>query len=236
MSAKLIVYLLLIFLLQNSGECSQASLSLNHEEISECVNCQCLTDIGNYVFAGSESVEEKPDIFQSKNCQSPDLPSPGNLMVASVIGGALTNAGSGGSLESCHDQWDILVERLSRRKYHKDCSTGGSSDELLARCGEDAYILSEYMDYRSHQSAAGNQLLSEAESDCKGVAVVFSAINILIRFENTAFLNNLVRSRALEDLIIKDDEDIEKRYTCLLSIRKISRRFSPPYSIFDCLF
>lgn len=210
MIQKLIVITLFCFLFHGTGKCSEEVLPAKLAAKNDCANCQCLTDIGNFVFAGASVIQTEPSIFQSQNCQSQNLPSPGNLMVASIIRGALTNAGPGGSLDSCHDQWGILVERLSRRKYQKDCSANDSSNELLTRCDEDAYILSMFSEYHNQKSAGGIQLLSEVQSDCKDVAPVFSIINVLIRFENTAFLNSLVMSGELEDLILEDDEAIGK--------------------------
>lgn len=209
MSSKLIIFLLGFMFLQ-SGECSQSDLPPDQSANSECVNCQCLIDVGDYVFSGAKAVENEADIFQSDNCLSPDLPPPGNLMVAGVISRNRVDAGSDGSLENCHDQWGILVERLSSGEYLKDCSAEDASNELLTRCDEDSYILSMFSQYHELKSADGNQLLSESPSDCKDIGPVFSALYVLIRFENTMYLNGLVRSGTLENLIIEGDEDTEK--------------------------
>jgi|GEM_PF-3361220 len=128
-------------------------------------------------------------------------------MVASVVSGDRINSGSGGSLEKCGDQWDSIVENLSSRHYQKECSVGGSTSELLTRCDEDQFILSQYIKLRTQQSAGGNLPSTNASDSCKDAAPVISALNVLVRFENTAFLIDLIASGSLENLIRDDDED-----------------------------
>lgn len=203
---EIVIILVFGFLFIGTCECKEPESPASREEISKCENCRCLAEVGNFLFAGSDAADKEPGVFQSTYCKSPDLPPPGNLMAEVVVNRDRINSGSGGSLENCGDQWDNIVENLSSRNYQKECSAGSSTSELLTRCDEDQFILSQYIKIHTQQSAGGNLPSTDASDGCKDAEPVFSALNVLVRFENTAFLNDLIASGSLENLIRNGDE------------------------------
>lgn len=200
------LFILLVAACSQPGTVSQRASTVASEQ---CQTCDCVSQAANVIFGTIDS-PKGIDAALIGHCASTSLPSPRNTFLANNIRTYVQRAAPGGPYHRCEALWRSHLSTLRQgnatdsARAHNERKT---NRDVLARMYEDQYFAAELRKTLRHASESGTSG-PETTQECDKKQMI-QAMNVIVRYENAAFLEQLLASERLKDLLRLDDGIID---------------------------